>query len=128
MNLENIILNLPILKMYETESSKLFEKMKLPEFLNTSAKWSSVVEYIDTAEKFDEIALKILDDDDIDIFEFRDIIIKLGNDVKYHRPEDGEFITMLTDTVVEMLNYLTVKSQEQFTLLMNKMNELDVDF
>ena len=102
--------------------------MNLPEFLNTSAKWSSVVEYIDTAEKFDEIALKILDDDDIDIFEFRDIITKLGNDVKYHRPEDGEFITMLTDTVVEMLNYLTVKSQERFTLLMNKMNELDVDF
>ena len=33
--------------MSETESSKLFNKMNLPEFLNTSAKWSSVVEYID---------------------------------------------------------------------------------
>ena len=112
--------------MYETDSSRIFETMKVPEFLNTSTKWSSVVEYIDTAKKFDEICLLILDDDDIDIFEFRDIIIKLGDDVKYRRPKDGEFITLLTDTVVEMLDFLTKKSEERFTLLMNKMMELDV--
>ena len=114
--------------MYQSDASRIMEPKNLPQFMNTPEKWSSLVEYIDTAKKFDDIALKILDDDDIDIFEFRDIITKLGNDVKYHRPEDGEFITMLTDTVVEMLNYLSVKSQERFTLLMNKMNELDVDF
>ena len=56
--------------MYESDSSRIFEKMKVPDFLNTSAKWNSVVEYIDTAKKFDEIALRILDDDDIDIYEF----------------------------------------------------------
>ena len=54
-------------------------------------------------------------------------MIKLGNDVKFERPQDGEFITMLTDTIVELLDFLTKKSEERFSFLMNQIQELDVD-
>ena len=112
--------------MYQTDATKNFASMKLPEFMNNSAKWFSVVESIDTAKKFDDIALKILDDDNLDIFDFRDIMVKLAEDVKFRRPEDGEFITLLTDTVVELLDYLIVKSQERFEILMSKLMEGNV--
>ena len=56
--------------MNETDASIKVESMKLPEFLNTSKKWFAVVESIDTAKKFDDIAMKVLDDDDIDVLEF----------------------------------------------------------
>ena len=44
--------------------------MNFPEFMNTQEKWNELVESTDTAEKFDELALKILDEDDIDILKF----------------------------------------------------------
>ena len=113
-------------KMYQTDATKNFQSMKLPEFLNNSAKWVSVVESIDTAEKFDDIALKILDDDDIDVFEFRDIIVKLAEDVRFCRPKDGEIITLIADTVVEMLDYLIKKSEERFDILISKVMEGNV--
>ena len=56
--------------MNETDASIKVESMNLPEFLNTSEKWFAVVESIDTAKNFDDISLKVLDDDDIDVFEF----------------------------------------------------------
>ena len=63
------VLNFRSTEMHVKDSSKI-ESMKVPEFLNTPEKWKSVVEDIDTAKKFDDVALKILDDDDIDVFEF----------------------------------------------------------
>ena len=98
--------------MNETDASIKVESMKLPEFLNTSKKWFAVVESIDTAKKFDDIAMKVLDDDDIDVFEFQDIMIQLADDVKDCRPNDGEFITEFI-------------SEERFINLINKMAELD---
>ena len=38
--------------------------------MNTLKKWNALVESIDTSQKFDELSLKILDDDNMDIFEF----------------------------------------------------------
>ena len=86
--------------------------MKVPEFMNTPEKWNALVESIDTSEKFDELSLKILDDNNIDIFEFRDIILKLSADIRYRRPGSGEYITLLADTVVDMLEFLIKKSEE----------------
>ena len=111
--------------MNETDASIKVESMKLPEFLNTSEKWFAVVESIDTAKKFDDIAIKVLDDDDIDVFEFQDIMIQLADDVKDHRPNDGEFITSLTDTIIDLIDYLVWKSEERFINLINKTVELD---
>ena len=98
--------------------------MKVPEFMNTSEKWNALVESIDTGAKFDEVALKILDDDDIDFLEFRDIIVKLAADIKCRRPYSGEFITVLTDTVVEMLDFLNKKCEERNRILATKMAEM----
>ena len=114
--------------MYQSDASRIMEAKNLPEFMNTPEKWSSLVEYIDTAKKFDDIALQILDDDDIDVFDFRDIIVKLGHDIKCIRPKEGEWIMLLTDTVVEMLDFLTKKSQERFQLLVDKLSEYEIDF
>ena len=111
--------------MNETDASIKVESMNLPEFLNTSEKWFAVVESIDTAKKFGDTALKVVDDDDIDVFEFRDIMTQLANDAKDCRPNDGEFITSLTDTIIDLIDYLVRKSEESFINLINKMAELD---
>ena len=107
--------------MSKTDASSIFVNMKFPEFMNTPAKWNKVVEYIDTPYKFDEIAMKILDDDEIDIFQFRDIIVNLAKEVKCLRPEEGELITLLSDTVVDMLDVVEKKAAERFSLIMEKM-------
>ena len=69
--------------------------------------------------------MKVLDDDDIDVFEFLDIMIQLADDVKDCRPNDGEFITSLTDTIIDLIEYLVWKSEERFINLINKMVDLD---
>ena len=94
------------------DSENKFDSMKVPEFMNTPEKWNALVESIDTSEKFDELSLKILDDDNIDIFEFRDIILKLSADIRDRRPGSGEYMTLLADTVVDMLEFLIKKSEE----------------
>ena len=63
-------------------SETKFDSMKVPEFMNIPEKWNALVESIDTSEKFDELSLKILNDDNIYIFEFRDIILKLSADIR----------------------------------------------
>ena len=93
--------------------------------MNTPAKWNKVVDSMDSAKKFDDIALKILDDDDINIFEFRDIIVKLSEDVKSRRPECGDLITLLSDTVVELLDFLSVKAMERLTYVMQQMADME---
>ena len=58
--------------MNKTHSIKvpqiLSESVKIPEFLDTLDKWNQVVLSIDSVKKFDELALKLIDDDDIDVF------------------------------------------------------------
>ena len=95
--------------------------LKMPLFLNTQAKWDAVVESIDTVFKFDEMALRILDEESIDIFDFRDIICQLGEDVKKNRPEDGEIITMLTFTITDLLEFLMKKSEERLNKVFDNM-------
>ena len=101
--------------------------MKLPEFLNNSAKWVSVVESIDSEQKFEDLALKILDDDDIEVTEFRDLLMRLAEDVRFCRPEDGELITSLADTVVDLLDFMIEKSEERLAGLLNKMMGVNVN-
>lgn len=107
--------------MEQTDSTGYFPEMKLPDFLNTPAKWNAVVQDIDTMAKFDNVALHIVDDEDIDIFEFRDILVKLAEDVKVCRPQDGELITLLVETVTDLLDFLAKKSEERFTQIVAKM-------
>ena len=103
---------------------KMSGDMKMPEFLNTKEKWDSVVESIDCVYKFDMLAVKILDEDDIDVFEFRDILRLLANDVKKKRPYDGEFITLITETICEMLDFMVKKSDEMFSRVLEKMTQV----
>ena len=107
------------------DSENKFDSMKVPEFMNTPEKWNASVESIDTSQKFDELSLKILDDDNIDIFEFRDIILKLSADIRDRKPGSGEYITLLADTVVDMLEFLIKKSEEQCMLLMKALAETE---
>lgn len=112
--------------MADVDSTSVFERcifgsLKMPLFLNTHAKWNSVVESIDTLFKFDEIALRILDEDDIDIFDFRDIVAQLAEDVKEKRPRDGEMITVLSDTISDMIDFLVKKADERLTKVMEKL-------
>ena len=107
------------------DSENKFDSMKVPEFMNTPEKWNALVESIDTSEKFDELSLKILDDDNKDIFEFRDIILKLSADIRDRRPASGEYITLLANTVIDMLEFLIKKSEEQCMLLMKALAEME---
>ena len=107
------------------DSENKFDSMKVPEFMNTPEKWNALVESIDTSEKFDLLSLKILDDDNIDIFEFWDIILKLIADIRDRRPGSGEYITLLADTVVDMLEFLIKKSEEWCMLLMKALAETE---
>ena len=52
-------------------------------------------------------------------------MIQLANGVKDRRPNDGDFITSLTDTIIDLIDYLVQKSKERFINLINKMVELD---
>ena len=72
---------------------------KLPEFLNTRHKWDNAIADIDTFQKFDELALKILNCEGMDTFLFRDLINDLAFDVKKLYPETGHIITDLTKSV-----------------------------
>ena len=65
------------------------------------------------------------DNDNIDIFEFRDIILKLSADIRDRRPGSGEYITLLADTVVDMLEFLIKKSEERCMLLMKALAETE---
>ena len=46
----------------------LSKNVKMPEFLDTLDKWIEVVLSIDSVKKFDDLALKLLEDDEVDVF------------------------------------------------------------
>ena len=81
------------------------KNVKMPEFLDTLDKWNEVVLSIDSVKKFDDLALKLLEDDEVDVFQFHDILLKLA-DVRILRPNDGEIITFIADTITDMLEFL----------------------
>ena len=60
------------LKMKKSESVKIAEglskNVKMPEFLDTRDKWNEVLLSIDSVKKFDDLALKLLEDDEVDVF------------------------------------------------------------
>ena len=93
---------------------KLAESVKIPKFLDTVDKWNAVVLSIDSAKKFDDLALKLIDDDEVDVFQFHDILLKLAEDVKLLRPDDGEVITFIAETVSDMLKFLIEKSTKRY--------------
>ena len=53
--------------------------------------------------------------------------MRLAEDVQFCRPEDGELITSLADTVVDLLGFLIQKSEERLATLLNKMMGVDVN-
>ena len=71
-----------ILAMNKLDSVKIAEglskNVKMPEFLDTVDKWNKVVMSIDSVKKFDDLALKLLEDDEVDVFQFHDILLKLA--------------------------------------------------
>ena len=96
--------------MNKSDSAKITEglskNVKMPEFLPTLDKWNEVVLSIDSVKKFDDLALKLLEDDEVDVFQFHDILLKLAEDVRILRPNDGEIITFIADTITDMLEFL----------------------
>ena len=113
-----------ILAMNKLDSVKIAEglskNVKMPEFLDTVDKWNKVVMSIDSVKKFDDLALKLLEDDEVDVFQFHDILLKLAEDVKMLRPNDGEIITFIADTITDMLEFLVKTSTEKYMQILEK--------
>ena len=70
-------------------------------------------------KKFDDLALKLLEDDEVDVFQFHDILLKLA-DVKMLRPDDGEIITFIADTLTDMLEFWVKTSTEKYMQILEK--------
>ena len=98
----------------------LSKNVKMPEFLDTLDKWNEVVLSIDSVNKFDDLALKLLEDDEVDVFQFHDILLKLAEDVRFLRPNDGEIITFIADTITDMLEFLVKTSTEKYMQILEK--------
>ena len=109
--------------MNKSDSVKIAEglskNVKMPEFLDTIDKWNQVVLSIDSVKKFDDLALKRLEDDEVDVFQFHDILLKLA-DVKMLRPDDGEIITFIADTITDMLEFLVKTTTEKYMQILEK--------
>ena len=112
------------LTMNKSDSVKIAEglskNVKMPEFLDTLDKWNKVVMSIDSVKEFDDLALKLLEDDDVDVFQFHDILLKLAEDVKMLRLDDGEIITFIADTITDMLEFLVKTSTEKYMQILEK--------
>ena len=110
--------------MNKSDSVKIAEglskNVKMPEFLDTIDKWNQVVVSIDSVKKFDDLALKLLEDDEVDVFQFHDILLKLAEDVKMLRPDDGEIITFIADTITDMLEFLVKTTTEKYMQILEK--------
>ena len=110
--------------MNKSDSVKIAEglsrNVKMPEFLDSLDKWNKVVMSIDSVKKFDDLALKLLEDDEVDVFQFHDILLKLAEDVKMLRPDDGEIITFITDTITDMLEFLVKTSTEKYMQILKR--------
>ena len=98
----------------------LSKNVKMPEFLDTLDKWNEVVLSIDSVKKFDDLALKLLEDDEVDVFQFHDILLKLAEDVRFLRPNDGEIITFIAGTITDMLEFLVKTSTEKCMQILEK--------
>ena len=98
----------------------LSKNVKMPEFLDTLDKWNEVVLSIDSVKKFDDLALKLLEDDEVDVFQFHDILLKLAEDVRLLRPNDGKIITFIADTITDMLEFLVKTSTEKYMQILEK--------
>ena len=113
-----------ILTMNKSDSVKIAEglskNVKMSEFLDTIDKWNQVVLSIDCVKKFDDLALKLLEDDEVDVFQFHDILLKLAEDVKMLRPDDGEIITFIADTISDMLEFLVKTTTEKYMQILEK--------
>ena len=109
--------------MNKSDSVKIAEglsrNVKMPEFLDSLDKWNKVVMSIDSVKKFDDLALKLLEDDEVDVFQFHDILLKLA-DVKMLRLDDGEIITFIADTITDMLEFLVKTSTEKYMQILEK--------
>ena len=121
---EHILFYTKFLTMNKSDSVKIAEglsrNVKMPEFLDSLDKWNKVVVSIDSVKKFDDLALKLLEDDEVDVFQFHDILLKLAEDVKMLRPDDGEIITFIADTITEMLEFLVKTSTEKYMQILER--------
>ena len=110
--------------MNKSDSVKIAEglskNVKMPEFLDTIDKWNQVVVSIDSVKKLDDLALKLLEDDEVDVFQFHDILLNLAEDVKMLRPDDGEIITFIADTITDMLEFLVKTTTEKYMQILEK--------
>ena len=110
--------------MNKSDSVKIAEglsrNVKMPEFLDSLDKWNKVVVSIDSVKKFDDLALKLLEDDEVDVFQFHDILLKLAEHVKMLRSDDGEIITFIADTITDMLEFLMKTSTEKYMQILEK--------
>ena len=107
--------------MNKSDSVKIAEglskNVKMPDTID---KWNQVVVSMVSVKKFDDLALKLLEDDEVDVFQFDDILLKLAEDVKMLRPDDGEIITFITDTITDMLEFLVKTTIEKYMQILEK--------
>ena len=111
--------------MDRMDCSRMLESMEMPKFLNTPAKWYSVVEYIDNENKLNEIALKILDDDQINVIDFINVMVKLGEDLKYRRSDNRKLILVVMENLLELMDFVMDMMNEEFINLRNRIMEFD---
>ena len=88
-----------------------------PEFINTKEKWEKVVRSIDSAVQFDKVAIKILDDDNIDILQFQQIVHELAKDVQAMNPVMGHIFTDLIHVVDNLIQYLQMEAKMRMSRL-----------
>ena len=82
-----------------------FKSYYLPEWLSSQCKWDGIVKELNSRAKFDAFALKVLDEDKINVFDFHSLMSDMARDVaKYHNNPKIVDIMFNLDELIQMLN------------------------
>ena len=83
------------------------DDIKIPEFLNTQEKYNKVIHEIDSIKKFEDIVLKLLDDESLDMTDVVKLMKILERDVILVNKLDE--IKHLLDITESFMRYICVK-------------------
>lgn len=76
----------------------------VPDFLNSKEKWDNVLFETDTVVKFEQVVMKILEDERVDVLDFYCLVKALGDSIDLIHEKIG--IKKLTDVVDSMMKYI----------------------
>ena len=74
------------------------ELPELPSFLNTEEKWDSIVQQIDTVEKYDDLFYRMIEDDTFFLLDIPKVLAYLTKDiatVHHKKVQEIELINLL---------------------------------